>query len=95
MLVFHFTDTEIGTFEREALEAHNHYRTLHEAPPLEYSFELRDECRKWAEYLSSTGAVEESRTKNGENLWTTTDDEVLGPISISFALYLYLSSPCL
>ncbi|XP_078282635.1 uncharacterized protein LOC144608559 [Rhinoraja longicauda] len=71
-------DQEMSPFESEALDAHNHYRVLHEAPPLQYSYELRDECRKWAEYLSSTGAVEESRTKNGENLWSSTEAEVTG-----------------
>ncbi|XP_069791652.1 uncharacterized protein [Narcine bancroftii] len=73
-------DNEMSKFESEVLEAHNHYRTMHEAPALQYSFVLRAECKKWAEYLASTGVIEESRTKNGENIWTTpsTDKEVSG-----------------
>ncbi|XP_072906385.1 uncharacterized protein [Hemitrygon akajei] len=64
-------DNEMSTFESEALEAHNHYRVMHDAPALQYSFELRQECKRWAEYLASMGVAEDSKTKNGENIWTT------------------------
>ncbi|XP_062930245.1 uncharacterized protein LOC134360095 [Mobula hypostoma] len=64
-------DNEMSMFESEALEAHNHYRAMHDAPALQYSFELRQECKRWAEYLASMGMAEDSKTKNGENIWTT------------------------
>jgi uncharacterized protein YkwD len=40
-------------FISEALEAHNHYRKLHNSPPLEHDQVLSDLACEWAEYLAA------------------------------------------
>ncbi|XP_041050374.1 retinitis pigmentosa 1-like 1 protein [Carcharodon carcharias] len=88
------TETKMTKFEVEALEAHNHYRSLHDTPALQYSKNLQEECEKWAEFLATTGIVEQSRTKNGENIWTTVSaQEVSGvyfPLLFLFSLFVTL-----
>src|ERR1043165_8048154 len=51
------------------LEAHNHKRKLHCAPPLEWSAELAEGAQAWADKLAKRGcAFDHSSTKYGENL---------------------------
>uniref|UniRef100_F7C095 GLI pathogenesis-related 2 n=1 Tax=Xenopus tropicalis TaxID=8364 RepID=F7C095_XENTR len=58
-----------GSFEQEALDAHNKYRRQHGAPQLQLSRELCDSSQKWADHLLSINALQHSNTANGENLW--------------------------
>lgn len=60
-------------FATELLEAHNHARTMDNAPPLEWSHRLAVEAKQWAEVLASEGRMRhasiDERKGAGENLW--------------------------
>lgn len=59
----------IEKFRKECLITHNYYRSLHEAPPLNWSPVLAAEAQKWAERLARTDSFKHSGDKDrGENL---------------------------
>lgn len=63
-----FTDAQLK-FQSESLIAHNHYRTLHCAPPLELDDTISLSAQNYAEYLASTNTFQHSGTPDlGENL---------------------------
>ncbi|CAF0787118.1 unnamed protein product [Brachionus calyciflorus] len=60
-------------FINEALDAHNKYRKLHDAPALELSNELTEQALEWAEHLAERGQLKykNASLKNepiGENI---------------------------
>lgn len=60
-------------FIQEALEAHNRYRALHGAPPVEHESRLSGLAKEWAEQLAQKGSLSYRNTtfKNqelGENI---------------------------
>ncbi|XP_039630178.1 uncharacterized protein LOC120542095 isoform X1 [Polypterus senegalus] len=68
-------------FEKEFLEAHNNYRKLHGAPPLQLTRELCQSAQEWADHMLSIKSLQHSDTDNGENLyyaWSSTPKEILG-----------------
>uniref|UniRef100_A0A4W3HCT4 SCP domain-containing protein n=1 Tax=Callorhinchus milii TaxID=7868 RepID=A0A4W3HCT4_CALMI len=61
------------------LIAHNDYRKIHKATELVFDQELRDQCKTWADAIAATGTIEDSASKNGENIWFKPNaTEVLG-----------------
>ncbi|XP_075041580.1 uncharacterized protein LOC142101202 isoform X2 [Mixophyes fleayi] len=67
---------KLGTFEQEALDAHNKYRKSHGAPPLQLSRELSESSQKWVDHLLSINALQHSNTNHGENLWYKWDSSL-------------------
>lgn len=57
-------------FGKEALEAHNRYRSLHQAPPLKWSRSLEKDAEKWAKELGKDGRLRHEDTDDGENLYS-------------------------
>lgn len=57
-------------FGKEALEAHNRYRSLHQAPPLKWSRSLEKDAEKWAKELAKDGRLRHEDTDDGENLYS-------------------------
>lgn len=49
-------------FINEALEAHNKYRKLHDAPPLELDSNLTEIALEWAENLAENESLEYSNS---------------------------------
>lgn len=57
-------------FGKEALEAHNRYRSLHQAPPLKWSRSLEKDAEKWAKQLAKEGGrLRHEETDDGENVY--------------------------
>lgn len=60
-------------FATELLDAHNRARSHDGAPPLEWSPDLAQQARRWAQVLASEGqmrhASQSERGGAGENLW--------------------------
>ncbi|XP_074612935.1 uncharacterized protein LOC141871312 [Acropora palmata] len=59
-------------FEKQALDAHNKYRTKHKVPPLKWSKEIANEAQAWAEKLAKTRSLQHAsaseRKGYGENI---------------------------
>ncbi|EDO34556.1 predicted protein, partial [Nematostella vectensis] len=56
-------------FKSECVISHNYYRSLHDAPPLNWSPMLAAEAQNWAEKLARSGSFRRSGDKDrGENL---------------------------
>ncbi|CAF1310323.1 unnamed protein product, partial [Didymodactylos carnosus] len=82
------SEAKINRFwiRRQALKAHNEYRTKHCAPPLTLSRRLNGIAQKYAEHLASTKTFEHSHTKGlGENLWMLTSSEKIKHVKGSAA----------
>ena len=61
-------------FNQLQLEAHNGYRSLHQAYPLKYDAKLADQAQEWADELNRTGRPKHDPNKDGagENIaWGT------------------------
>lgn len=60
-------------FANELLDAHNRARSQNGAPPLEWSPQLAQQAKRWAQVLASEGrmrhATQDERRGAGENLW--------------------------
>lgn len=55
-------------FRSECLKAHNAYRMVHGAEPLEELKELNDYAQNWAEHMASTLSFGHSHGPYGENI---------------------------
>lgn len=56
-------------FSKEALEAHNRYRSLHQAPQLKWSRKLEKGAQSWANQLAKEGRLRHDDTDDGENVY--------------------------
>jgi uncharacterized protein YkwD len=63
----------MDVFAKEALEAHNKYRTKHHAPAMKWSAQMGKEAQAWADNLARTGQFAHSsndqRKGDGENIY--------------------------
>lgn len=57
------------SFQQEFLKTHNTYREKHNAPLMTLSDELTASAQKWADHLLSSGTLQHSNTKDGENVY--------------------------
>lgn len=56
-------------FRKEALDAHNKYRCLHQAAELKWSRSLEKEAQSWANQLAKEGCLKHDNTDDGENMY--------------------------
>ncbi|CAF4187103.1 unnamed protein product [Rotaria sp. Silwood2] len=71
-----FTVSQVS-FQNEVLEAHNYYRDLHCAPPLQLDNKLSRSAQIFAEELASKNQFYHSNTKGvGENLYMASGSNV-------------------
>jgi len=56
-------------FSKEALEAHNRYRSLHQAPQLKWSRSLEKDAQSFANQLAKEGRLRHDDTEDGENVY--------------------------
>ena len=56
-------------FGKEALEAHNRYRSLHQALPLKWSRPLEKDAERWAKQLVKEGRLRHEDIEDGENVY--------------------------
>jgi uncharacterized protein YkwD len=61
------------TFIDEVLAAHNHYRSLHQVPPVKINSKLNKFAQDWAEHLANKDTFAHSNcdlngTRLGENI---------------------------
>ncbi|XP_068709258.1 uncharacterized protein [Montipora capricornis] len=56
-------------FCKDALEAHNRYRSLHQASDLNWSRLLEKDAQSWANQLAKEGRLRHDNTDDGENLY--------------------------
>ena len=56
-------------FGKEALEAHNRYRSLHQAPQLTWSRSLEKDAERWAKQLAKEGKLRHEDNDDGENVY--------------------------
>lgn len=69
-------------FQREALRAHNKYRSRHCAPPLRLDDELSRSAQAFAEQLARANSLRQGRTDGaGQNLFTKFSSVELGSLS--------------
>lgn len=59
-------------FGKEALEAHNRYRSLHQAPQLKWSRSLEKDAESWAKQLAKDGRLRQGDTSDGESIYAVT-----------------------
>lgn len=61
-----------GSYEQEALEAHNNYRRIHDAPPMRLDSNMNQQAAAYAQRLARMGTLQHStsseRPGQGENL---------------------------
>lgn len=66
-------------FGKEALDAHNRYRSLHQAPQLKWSRSLEKDAENWAKQLAKDGRLRQGETDDGESIYAVSGkSEVLG-----------------
>ena len=66
-------------FGKEALDAHNRYRSLHQAPQLKWSRSLEKDAESWAKQLAKEGRLKQGDTDDGESIYAVTGkSEVFG-----------------
>ena len=66
-------------FGKEALDAHNRYRSLHQAPQLKWSRSLEKDAENWAKQLAKEGRLKQGDTDDGESIYAVTGkSEVFG-----------------
>ncbi|KAE8582068.1 hypothetical protein XENTR_v10019926 [Xenopus tropicalis] len=66
------------SFESEFLQAHNKYREMHGAPPLQLSRQLCQSAQEWADQLAKLGTSQHSAAAEGsigENIYERTGKE--------------------
>ena len=69
----------MNKFSKEALEAHNRYRSLHQAPELKLSRKLEKDAQSWANQLAKEGCLRHDDTDDGENVYAVMGkDDVTG-----------------
>lgn len=59
-------------FGKEALEAHNRYRSLHDVPQLKWSRTLERDAERWAKQLAKEGKLRHEDIDDGENVYSVT-----------------------
>lgn len=59
-------------FGKETLEAHNRYRSLHDAPQLKWSRALEKDAERWAKQLAKEGRLRHEDIDDGENVYSVT-----------------------
>ena len=65
-----FTLSEMpDQFCKDVLEAHNRYRSLHQASDLNWSRLLEKDAQSWANQLAKEGRLRHDNTDDGENLY--------------------------
>ena len=62
-----------GAFEQDALEAHNNFRRVHNAPDMKLNRQLSDQAKVYAQKIANAGALKHSKDAErgsdvGENL---------------------------
>lgn len=66
-------------FGKEALDAHNRYRSLHQASQLKWSRSLEKDAESWAKQLAKEGRLKQGDTDDGESIYAVTGkSEVFG-----------------
>jgi len=76
--VIHIIDTDKPEIEmpdkfgKEALEAHNRYRSLHQVPQLTWSRSLEKDAERWAKQLAKEGKLRHEDSDDGENVYCVT-----------------------
>ena len=60
-------------FGKDALDAHNRYRSLHQAPQLKWSRALEKDAEKWAKQLAREGHLRHEDCDDGENVYSVTN----------------------
>ena len=66
-------------FSKDALEAHNRYRSLHQAPQLKWSRSLEKDAQSFANQLAREGRLRHDDTEDGENVYAVSGkDDVTG-----------------
>lgn len=66
-------------FGKEALEAHNKFRSLHQASELKWSRALEKDAQSWANQLAKEGCLKHDDTDDGENVYAMSGkDDVSG-----------------
>jgi len=66
-------------FSKDALEAHNRYRSLHQAPQLKLSRSLEKDAQSFANQLAKEGRLRHDDTEDGENVYAVSGkDDVTG-----------------
>ncbi|XP_015759476.1 PREDICTED: uncharacterized protein LOC107338757 [Acropora digitifera] len=59
-------------FGKEALDAHNRFRSLHQTPPLKWSRALEKDAESWAKQLAKEGQLRQGETDDGESIYAVT-----------------------
>ena len=59
-------------FGKEALDAHNRFRSLHQVPPLKWSRALEKDAENWAKQLAKEGQLRQGETDDGESIYAVT-----------------------
>ena len=66
-------------FSKDALEAHNRHRSLHQAPQLKWSRSLEKDAQSFANQLAKEGRLRHDDTEDGENVYAVSGkDDVTG-----------------
>lgn len=60
------------TFGKDAFDAHNRYRSLHQAPALKWSRSLEKDAERWAKQMAKEGRLRSEDIDDGENLYSVT-----------------------
>lgn len=69
----------MNKFGKEALDAHNKYRVLHQVPELKWSRKLEKDAETWANQLAKEGRLKHDDTDDGENVYAVMGkDDVTG-----------------
>ena len=67
-----FFKINLGSFEQEALQAHNNYRSIHDAPPMTLDSSMSQSAAAYAQRLARMGTLQHSSSSEkpgqGENL---------------------------
>ena len=59
----------MDSFTKQALDAHNKYRAMHQSPPLTYSSSLGKEAQAWANKIAKEGKMKHADSSDGENIY--------------------------
>lgn len=59
-------------FGKEALDAHNRFRSLHQTRPLKWSRALEKDAESWAKQLAKEGQLRQGETDDGESIYAVT-----------------------
>jgi len=59
----------LDSFCKDALDAHNKYRAMHQAPSVKWSRTLAKDAEAWAQKLANENCLRNGDTDEGENLY--------------------------